>query len=138
MYSQPGIYNALDSRYGDPGMSLSDPTGTSNAQALQNTIREAMTDGGGIVLIPATDGSYAQGMYKIDVSGLPDSTISIPYSSDDSQPLLICGTSNATTLLMETPGATLFTVSSNNFTTFQDLTIQWDQANDVATGKGFS
>jgi hypothetical protein len=136
-YTEPGIYNALDSGYGG-GMELSQ-SGSWNQNALQMAIDKAVASGGGIVLIPATDTSYGdQGFYSIAASGgSGTAAITIP-PGEMIFPLVICGTGNGTTLRMETDGATMFDVSLNPWVTFQDLTIVWDQVSLVQTGTAFS
>jgi hypothetical protein len=136
-YTEPGIYNALDSVYMD-GMTLAN-TGADNQAALQATIQAAVNAGGGIVLIPATDMSYGyQGFYKIAAAGgSGTAAITIP-PGDMTEPLVICGTGNGTALLMETNGATLFDVTANPWVTFQDLTITYDHDASDYTGTAFN
>ena len=47
-YTIPGIYNALDSGYGDGGMQLLE-SGVWNQSALQGAVNAAVAAGGGIV-----------------------------------------------------------------------------------------
>jgi hypothetical protein len=133
-FSQPGIFNAL--HY---GMS---PTnyGTDNAAALQAAINAAQISGnpnGAIVLIPSfalnSEGAPVYGDYNIEASSGP--AITIP-ETDEASPLLIMGTGPGTTLVMQTPGSTLFSVDSA-FTTFQDLTVVDAAADETAAGIAF-
>ncbi len=133
--TQPGVYNALDTAYAG-GMSLTDTTGVPNRAALQAAVDAAVADGGGIVLIPDTDGS-GPGFYLM--ACLDDSLVAITIPPGDmTKPLIICGTGGATTLLMETDGGTLFDITANPWVTFQDLTVKWDVKNGIFTGTAFS
>ncbi len=126
IYSQPGIFNALDY-----GMSPAN-SGSANATALQNAINAAqgsMNPNGAIVLIPSFDGATPPnyGPYKIAVTPSAPA-IFVPKTGGAFTPLLICGTGSGTTLLVEPNDvigtATLFSVTdTGNAVTFQDLTI---------------
>jgi Right handed beta helix region len=145
MYSQPGIFNVLD--YG--GMVPNNPlplAAQANAATLQNAINYAQASGanpdGAIVLIPSYAGSVDDpeyGPYYIDTSELPNSTITIaPSSGGANMPLLVMGTGEGTTLIMENPsGAWLFSVSAS-FLTFQDLTIVNQVTSETADAIAFN
>jgi hypothetical protein len=122
MYSQPGIYNVLDY-----GMSPA-ASGSSNAEALQAAIDDAQNSynpDGAIVLIPSFDGASPPnyGPYQIEIP-YPSPAITIPGSEYNATNLLICGTSNGTTLEATGPG-TLFSImeGGGHSVTFQDLSV---------------
>src|SRR5579863_4872284 len=99
IYSQPGIFNALDY-----GMSPAN-SGLANATALQEAINAAqgsMNPNGAIVLIPSFDGATPPnyGPYKIAVTPSAPA-IFVPKTGGAFTPLLICGTGSGTTLLVE-------------------------------------
>jgi hypothetical protein len=139
-YSQPGIFNALDDWGAGFGMS---PTNTAadNALALQATIHAAQIGGssgnpnGAIVLIPSfavdSAGANVYGNYNIEAITIPQTG-----SGDNASPLLIMGTGPGTTLVMQTPGSTLFSVDSA-FTAFQDLTIVDGSEDETTAGTAF-
>ncbi len=135
-FSQPGIFNALD--YG----MRPDYTGFVNAAALQAAIDAAQVPAnpnGAIVLIPSFyddgEGTIIYGDYQIEAT--TDTAITIPdVASMQNQPLLIMGTGPGTTLVMLTPGATLFSVNSP-FTAFQDLTIVDAAGDETTAGTAF-
>jgi hypothetical protein len=126
-YSIPGIYNALDSSFAG-GMLLLNPD-TANAAALQAAIDTALSQGGGIVIIPATDATLATGHY-------PMTTVTIGGSGPDN-PLLICGTGMGTTLRVATNGD-LFDITDIDYVNFQDLNIIYDQSGTFVTGTAFN
>jgi hypothetical protein len=137
-YSQPGIFNALDDLGAGFGMSPAN-SAADNAAALQAAIHQAQINGGSgnpngaIVLIPSfavdSEGANVYGNYNIE-------PIMIPETGDNASPLLIMGTGPGTTLVMQTPGSTLFTVNSA-FTTFQDLTIADGSEDETTAGTAF-
>ncbi len=137
-YSQPGIFNALDDWGAGFGMSPTN-SGSDNAAALQATIDAAQINGGSgnpngaIVLIPSfavdSEGANVYGNYNIEA-------ITIPETGNNASPLLIMGTGPGTTLVMQTPGSTLFSVNSP-FTAFQDLTIVDGSEDETSSGTAF-
>jgi hypothetical protein len=134
--SQPGIFNALD--YG----MRPDALGPANALALQGAINAAQTSdnpNGAIVLIPSYyddgEGTIVYGNYNIEATSGPAITIPATASANN-QSLLIMGTGPGTTLVMQTPGSTLFSVHSS-FTAFQDLTIVDGSEDETPTGTAF-
>jgi parallel beta-helix repeat protein len=60
----------------------------------------------------------------------------IPATGDNASPLLIMGTGPGTTLVMQTPGSTLFSVNSA-FTAFQDLTVVDGSEEETSAGTAF-
>lgn len=138
-YSQPGIFNALD--YG----MRPDYDGLTNAAALQSAIDAAQTSGnpnGAIVLIPSFyddgEGTIKYGSYAIEQSapGFPAITIPASIAGVEGTPLLIMRTGPGTTLVMQTAGATLFSVDSP-FTVFQDLTVVDASMSETSAGTAF-
>jgi parallel beta-helix repeat protein len=131
--SQPGIYNALDTAYAG-GMSPS-YSAALNQAALQAAVNAAISGGGGIVLIPAEDDLIPQhhGAYQIQsTGGTGTAAVVIPSTAP---PLLICGTGQGSTLLMENNGD-VFDITGANNIAFQDLTIIYDQTNVSAPFTG--
>jgi hypothetical protein len=145
-YSQPGIFNALDpwgtNTFGMVAGDSSQHTARNNAAALQaaiNAAQAAGNTGGGIVLIPSYSGTVnapVYGPYYIDTSQLTGGTITIPTTTE-AAPLLIMGTGTGTTLIMQTPSTTLFTITSDSFVSFQDLTIIDQAASETSSGRAF-
>jgi parallel beta-helix repeat protein len=121
-----------------------DYTGAANAAALQAAIHAAQIDSGSgnpngaIVLIPSfgvdSEGANVYGSYNIEATSSP--AITIPEMGDNASPLLIMGTGPGTTLVMLTPGITLFSVNSA-FTTFQDLTLVDASEDETMAGTAF-
>jgi hypothetical protein len=141
-YSQPGIFNALDDWGAGFGMSPAN-TGFQNAAALQAAINSAQTldnPNGAIVLIPSfavdSEGTNVYGNYNIEATSGPAITIPLTAGAMGNQSLLIMGTGPGTTLVMLTPGSTLFSVNSA-FTAFQDLTIVDAAESETDTGTAF-
>ena len=135
--SIPGVYDALDTFPGQPrGMSKGN-TASQNQVALQAAVDYAISQGGGIVLIPSVDNSGASGPYKIQsTGGAGTAAVSIPSTAPS---LLISGTGLGSKLLMENSGD-VFDITGANNIAFQDLTIIYDQTNVNApfTGTGIN
>jgi len=141
LFSQPGIFNALDVTFAG-GMSTADTAGINNALALQATIDAAQASdnpNGAIVLIPSfsLDSSSAPqyGAYPIAFS-TGTTAINIP-NAGGATPILICGTGEGAELLMLSgDGTILFNVESDSVS-FQDLTVRYDRSTS-GMGTAFS
>jgi hypothetical protein len=141
LFSQPGIFNALDVTFAG-GMSTADTAGITNALALQAAIDAAQASGnpnGAIVLIPSYSldsmGDRQYGPYLIAFS-TGTTAINIP-DTGGATPILICGTGEGTELLMLSGDDTmLFNVESDSVS-FQDLTVHYDPSTG-GTGTAFN
>jgi hypothetical protein len=136
-YSQPGIYNVLDTIYAG-GMSSSPvASATQNALALQAAITTAEANGGGIILIPSNDGppNNDGNTYLIAPPGTQTYCVSI----SGNVPLVIMGAGGATKLLMTKHGDVFDTSGyTGSSLTFQDLFLQYDQTGPSKSGKAFN
>ena len=140
-YSIPGIFNALDTKYGMVSGLTADPQ--ANATALQNAINDAEgtgdypynTGGGGIILIPSDDTNNDGNIFPIAPPGSQTYCVQI----SGTYPILIMGTGGASTLLV-TGSVDLFTTADTNnpSVVFQDLIVQYDQAAGPFTGTAFN
>jgi hypothetical protein len=139
-WSIPGVYNALDTfPPALTGMAIGN-SGTQNQAALQACVNAALNGGGGIVLIPSVDNTGASGTYQIQPPGGGVAAITIPPSGVANARLLICGTGLATRLEVVTTSGDLFDINSDNWVSFQDLSVSYAQSSSgpVLSGTAFN
>lgn len=136
-YSIPAIYNALDTfSPALTGMRISN-SASDNQKALQACVDYAISQGGGIVLIPASDGTGASGPYKIQSADGTSATAAVTIvSSGPAVRLLFCGTGLGTQLDMHSSGD-LFYLDNVNWMSFQDLDVSYHQSSGPFTGTAF-
>lgn len=136
MYSQPGIYNALDYNMSPTN------TGRQNALALQAAVAAAEANGGGIVIIPSNDQIAPGGHGGVYPMAAQSQLANYAVQITGTKALMIMGTGGATTLQMESSGDLFQMPQTGEFTgqslTFQDLIITYDQTKGPFTGTAFN
>lgn len=134
-YSQPGIYDVQDLRYGVLPGTLG--TGSGNSSGLQMAINDAESNGGGIILIPSNDPSNSgDNRYPFQRY---DTSKSYCVSISGEYPILFLGTGGSPVLDVQDDCDLFYVAPGGAFTgpslSFQDFSVHYQKGK---TGTAFN